>query len=324
MHNAWLRRTSLVVTCTSSLRDPLACSQADRSDITQLDRGRNQPSTADDRNPGRSNQRSRRADLYSEDDISMAGIARSDEGSPGWGARGRRMGFGAGSGEAASVPDAAVAGGSDTGGGGSEQQIKASNRAQPEPSSAAHWTANDDWLDALGLGIGPSRDEATAADAHGSAGSGMPASSAWDSAALGSLTQDLAEQRAANNSELWDVRTSEQQRGGGGGGSSEDGWFFNGSSRAAAAVADPTRTRQDDEQRSDRRKAANKDGAGGGFASQRARDADDRSGWRGANGRGSRGRRGGAETMLSSPCPCCCSRCDVTQLPSCLYGCCTE
>ncbi len=192
------------------------------------------------------------------------------------------MGVGAGHEDAVSE---AVADGS----GDAQWRGGFNNRAQPEASPDADWTANDDWLDALGLGVGPSLDEAAPADAAHGSEDARPASSAEGSAVFGTSAGDLSKQPAGGSASGAAQGTAADSNRGEEGGGGEDGWFFDGSRAAAAAVtADPAAARQSDERRSDRRKAAV--GGSGEFASQRARDADNRGGW-GADGRSGGGRR---------------------------------
>ena len=172
------------------------------------------------------------------------------------------------------------------------------NRAQPEASPDADWTANDDWLDALGLGIGPSISETAPAGTDRGSEDAPPASSAGESALSEMSAEDLSGQPAGGSAGDAAQGTAADSDHGEGGGGGEGGWFFDGSRAADAVTADPALARQSDERRSDRRKAAV--GGSGGFASQRARDADGRGGW-GVDVSRNRGRRDadGAHSMIS-------------------------
>ena len=144
-----------------------------------------------------------------------------------------------------------------------------------ERSSDADWTANDDWLDALGLGWGPSRTEETSpAPDPLAAGDSAAAESGRDSApgypgqaGPGDLTLGSAGERGGGPH--GGRSTSFSSNSGGGG----DDWFFDGTAGGrAAVVADPARVREGTEQKSDRRKAANS--SAGGWGSQRGRGRD--------------------------------------------------
>ena len=280
----WLCRSASI--CSLSIRDRFEVStQADR-DITQLDQGRDQLSAEDERAAGRRG----RAAAFGADDGASTGHGSSSDSTTKWGRQGGgRMGVAAGNEEGTG---GAIAEGS----GDSRWRGGFSNSVQSEASLDSDWTANDDWLDALGLGVGPSPDEAAPAGADRGLEDAATATLAGVSAASGTSAEDHSEQLAgasgAEQSSAADRNRGEEGTG------SDNGWFFDGS-RVAAAVADPAQTRQGEERLSDRRKAA-VNGSGGGFESQRARGADDQ-GWRGTDGRRGRGRRSadGAHRDLS-------------------------
>ena len=154
--------------------------------------------------------------------------------------------------------------------------------------SDADWTANDDWLDALGLGRGPSKTEDEASSAR------TAADDANASASSGVMEPGLL---AQSGSEILggDSRQGESSTDASSNGGRDDDWFFDGMTRGQAAVfADPTRAREGTEQTSDRRKAANSGGAAGGWGLQRGRGRD---------GRGWRGGRRGADGVHDTPSP---------------------
>ena len=157
-------------------------------------------------------------------------------------------------------------------------------------SADAHWTANDDWLDALGLGWGPSRGTSrTPFDRAARSGAFSEVDRATQQAGSEGLTGRDAETSGAGTEGESSPRVSSN---GGGSGGSDDRWFFDGSARGqAAVVADPARAREGTEQKSDRRKAANS-GSAGGWGSQRGRGRDNR---------GSRGGRRGADGVPAGP-----------------------